>query len=333
MDTDKGKERVRRERVFSGVQPSASQVHIGNYLGAMKHFVTLAKESETIVCIVDLHALTSVSSAQSLITNTASLAAAYLAIGIDPQRTIIFRQSDVPEVCELTWYLACHFPLGLLERSHAIKDARAKSEAVNSARLFYPVLMAADILLYKATRIPVGADQKQHLEMTREVASKFNAAFGDIFPIPEPHIDNFTGVIPGLDGRKMSKSYDNYIGLFEEPKALRAAIMKIVTDSKTMEEPKDPDSCNVFGLYKLFATKEETDSLASRYREGGLGYGHAKQALFDVVDREISPIRDRHRELIKNTDGLKQILKDGSERARSIAQPTIQEVRRAVGLR
>ncbi len=236
-------------RVFSGVQPSGAQVHPGNYLGAMQRFVTLSTQYETIVCIVDLHALTSVEAAKDLEEYTLSLAASYLAIGLDPKRTIIFRQSDVPEVCELAWYLACQFPLGLLERAHKLKDSRAKNLNVNSGLMFYPILMAADILLYKATKVPVGADQKQHLEMSRDIAQRVNAQAGyELFAVPEPLIEETTGVIPGLDGRKMSKSYNNYIGLFEEPKALKDKVMRIVTDSKTVEEPKDPDSCNVFKL-------------------------------------------------------------------------------------
>ena len=187
-----------QELVFSGVQPSGEQVHIGNYLGAMKRFVTLAQSHDTMVCIVDLHALTSVESAEDMRGYSLSLAAAYLAIGMDPERSIIFRQSDVNEVCELTWYLSCQMPLGLLERAHSVKDARAKNVSVNSGVMFYPVLMAADILLYKGTKVPVGADQKQHLEMTREVAERFNQRFGPIFPIPEPLIEEDTGVIPGV---------------------------------------------------------------------------------------------------------------------------------------
>lgn len=321
-----------KQRVFSGIQPSGSQVHIGNYLGAMKHFVSLAEKYETIVCIVDLHALTSVESKQDLEDYSRSLAAAYLAIGLDPAKTIIFRQSDVPEVCELTWYLSCQFPLGLLERGHLVKDARAKGISVNSGKMIYPLLMAADILLYKATLVPVGADQKQHLEMTREVAEKINFRFGDIFPIPEPYICEETGVIPGLDGRKMSKSYDNYIGLFEPPKKARKKIMKIVTDSKSVEEAKDPDTCSVFQLFSLLATPAETEELAQRYRSGGMGYGEAKQSLFDVYEREVAPIRDSYESLISKPDHLVDVLTDGAARARAIAVETMDEIRNALGV-
>ncbi len=321
-----------KTRVFSGVQPSGAQVHIGNYLGAMKRFVNFSKQHETLVCIVDLHALTSVESKEKLEEYSQSLAAAYIAIGLDPAETIVFRQSDVPQVCELTWYLACQFPLGLLERAHAVKDSRAKGESVNSGLMYYPVLMAADILLYRGSVVPVGADQKQHLEMTREVAQRFNHRFGDIFPIPEAHIEEETGVIPGLDGRKMSKSYDNYIGLFERPKKARKQMMKIVTDSKTVEESKDPDTCSVFQLYRLFATEAEQQELADRYRAGGMGYGDAKQALFEAFDREVGPLRERYDDLMAKPDYLRDVLGDSAKRARLLAEETISDVRNAIGI-
>ncbi len=320
-------------RVFSGVQPSGAQVHVGNYLGAMKRFVTLAQQHETIVCIVDLHALTTMENAAQLRTNSFSLAAAYIAIGLDPEKTIIFRQSDVPEVCELAWYLACQFPLGLLERATKLKDSRAKGQHVNSGLMFYPVLMAADILLYQAHYVPVGADQKQHLEMAREVATRFNHVFeSEAFVVPEPLIQEETGVIPGLDGRKMSKSYDNYIGLFEEPKKLKELIGRIQTDSKSLEDPKDPDTCNVFGLYKLFATAEEAANVAAKYRAGGYGYGHAKAALLEVMDRELAPIRERYKKWNGKEQELEAMLKDGAARARAIALKTMATVRDTVGV-
>lgn len=321
-----------RELVLSGIQPSAAQVHVGNYLGAMKRFVTLAKEYETIFCIVDLHALTSVRSADELRTNTTSLAAAYLAIGLDPARTILFRQSDVPEVCELAWYLACQFPLGLLERAHSLKDARAKNEKINSGKAFYPVLMAADILLYKATKIPVGADQKQHLEMTRDVTVSFNAEYGELFPMPEPLIEESTGVIPGIDGQKMSKSYNNYIGLFESPKEVEKKVKRIVTDSKAVEEKKDPETCNVFALYKFFGSKAEQAALADKYRSGGMGYGEAKAELFRVMERELAPIRETYQGWLARPAELADVLGAGAARARQIAEKTLAEVRAAVGV-
>ena len=320
-------------RVFSGVQPSGAQVHLGNYLGAMRRFVTLAKQHETLICIVDLHALTSVENPKDLAQYTLSLAASYLAIGLNPAETTIFRQSDIPEVCELTWYLACQFPLGLLERAHKLKDSKSKNININSGVMIYPILMAADILLYRGTKVPVGADQKQHLEMSRDIAIRFNQVYSaEIFPVPEPLIEESTGVIPGLDGRKMSKSYNNYIGLFESEKSLKDKVMKIVTDSKSVDEAKDPSSCNVFSLYRLVASESEILDLENRYRAGGMGYGHAKLALFEVLNRELSPLRQRYNELMANPDYLISILKDGKERARAIACQTIDDVRMAVGV-
>ncbi len=322
----------RAELVFSGIQPSGAQVHIGNYLGAMKRFVALSAKHETIFCIVDLHALTSVGKKEELEEYSISLAAAYLAIGLDPERTTLFRQSDVPEVCELMWYLCCQFPLGLLERSHALKDKRAKNESVNSGLMFYPVLMAADILLPRATLVPVGQDQKQHVEMSREIAIKCNHLFGEIFPVPEPLIESETGVIPGIDGRKMSKSYNNYIGLFEDPKTLKSKVMKIVTDSKSVDEPKDPTTCTVYKLYQLLATPDEASELASRYRVGGLGYGTAKQELLSVIERELAPLRERYEALRARPNYLHEVLGDGAAKHRKLATETIRMVRDAQGL-
>lgn len=322
-----------KELVFSGIQPSASQVHIGNYIGAMKRFVQLQEDHPLMVCIVDLHALTSVTKKEEMKQNILSLAAAYFAVGLLKESTIVFKQSDIPEVCELSWYFSCHFPLGLLERAHAFKDKKAKKVQVNAGLMFYPILMAADILLYKANRIPVGADQKQHLEMTREIAEKFNFHFGTTFPLPEPLIDEATGVIPGLDGRKMSKSYDNYIGLFESEKDITKKIKRIVTDSKGVEEKKDPETCTIFQLYTHFATAEEKEDLASQYRAGGLGYGSAKELLIKATLRELGPIRERYEYYMSRPDEIRDMLNEGKKRASVIASSTIEETREALGLR
>ena len=318
--------------VFSGIQPSGEMVHLGNYLGAMKSFLKLSDEHKTIVCVVDLHALTSVKNPELLRSYTKSLVAAYLAIGLDPQKVIIFRQSDIPEVVELAWYLACVFPFGLLERGHSIKDARAKEVSINSGVAFYPILMAADILLYRANLVPVGPDQKQHLEMARDVAEKFNLAYGETFPLPEPLISEAIGVIPGLDGRKMSKSYGNYIGLFEDSKSLKKKIMSIVTDSKGVEDSKDPSTCNIVSLYKHFATKEEIQDIEAKYREGGYGYGHAKLELLRVVERELAPMRDKYQKLIQDDELISEVLSDGAARARTYAAETMAKVRLAIGI-
>ncbi len=318
--------------VFSGVQPSAASVHIGNYLGAMKWFVKLQEQFPLMVCVVDFHALTSVDKRGELRSFSQSLAATYLALGLTKDSTILFRQSDIPEVCELTWYLACQFPLGLLERATAFKDKREKQEQVNSGLLFYPILMAADILLYKATKVPVGADQKQHIEMTREVSEKFNYRFGTTFPQPEPLIDKKTGIIPGLDGRKMSKSYDNFIGLFETEKVIESKVKKIVTDSKGVDESKDPETCNVFSLYNHFATEDEISELRESYLKGGLGYGTAKMELFRVIMRELSPIREKYTYYMSRPREVETILEQGAEKARIIALKTMKEVKEAIGI-
>lgn len=321
-----------KDLVLSGVQPSASQVHIGNYLGALKKFVELQEKYPLIVCIVDFHALTSVKEKENLKDFSFSLAATYLALGLNKPNTIMFKQSAIPEVCELSWYFSCQFPLGLLERAHAFKDKRQKNENVNAGLMFYPILMAADILLYKANKVPVGSDQKQHIEMTREIAEKFNFHFKTNFPMPEPLIDKETGVIIGTDGRKMSKSYDNYIGLFEKDSDILKKVKRIVTDSKGVEEAKDPEECNIFKLYKLFATTEETQKMSDAYKAGGLGYGTAKQALYDVIMREISPIREKYDYFINRPDEVHGVLEAGADRARKIASETMYEVRSALGI-
>lgn len=318
--------------VFSGIQPSGAQVHVGNYLGAMKKFVTLSERYPTMVCIVDLHALTSVENPADLRSHTLSLAAAYLAIGLDPSKVIIFRQSDVPEHCELAWYLACQCGAGLLERALVYKDAREKGKVINSGVVFYPILMAADVLIYRANKVPVGADQKQHLEMMREMAGRFNSVYGEVLVVPEPLIDEGSGVIPGLDGRKMSKSYNNYIGLFEDPKPLRKKVMSIVTDSKSVEEAKDPTTCNVFQLYQHFASPEAVANLAERYRAGGMGYGYAKEQLFEAMNTQLTPMREHYHSLMERPDELIDVLREGAKRARAIACETMLMVRDAQGL-
>jgi len=298
----------------------------------MKNFVSLQDSYPLMVCIVDLHALTSVEKREDLASFTMSLAAAYLAIGLTKESTILFRQSDIPEVCELSWYFACHFPLGLLERAHAFKDKKAKKVQVNAGLMYYPILMAADILLYKGTKVPVGPDQKQHIEMTREIAEKFNHRFDTSFPLPEPLIDNEIGVIPGLDGRKMSKSYDNFIGLFESEKEITKKVKKVVTDSKGVDDKKDPELCNVFKLFKLFGTEEEVEDLARQYRSGGLGYGGAKAELTRVINRELGPIRERYESYLAKPKEVRDILQVGADKGRVLALETMREVRESLGI-
>jgi len=320
------------KRVLSGIQPTASMVHLGNYLGAMRHFLELSKESESLFCVVDLHALTTVKDSEALKNNCRSLTAAYLSIGLDPNAVTLFQQSHIPEVCELAWYLGCQLSSSTLEKAHAYKDAKASGRTVNAGTMYYPLLMAADILLYKATAIPVGADQKQHIEVARDIAQAFNFHFGDVFPLPEPLIPEEGAQVVGLDGRKMSKSYDNYIGLFEEPKKITKKIKSILTDSKTGEEKKDPESCAVFKLYRLFASAAETENLAERYREGGLGYGHAKLELAELVLAQIEPIQASWHDWMSRPDDMADLLKEGAAKARQIAGETLAETREKLGV-
>ncbi|MDI6775534.1 MAG: tryptophan--tRNA ligase [Verrucomicrobiota bacterium] len=318
-------------RVLSGIQPSG-KLHIGNYFGMMKPAVELQEKGETFLFIADYHALTSVTDGAFLRKSTFDVALDFLACGLDPRRAVFFRQSDVPEVTELTWLLSIVTPMGLLERCHSYKDKIAKGIAPNHGLFAYPVLMAADILAYQSNLVPVGKDQKQHVEVTRDIAVKFNNAYGQVFTIPEPSIREKVAVVPGLDGQKMSKSYNNHIELFGEKKDTRARIMRIVTDSKTLADPKDPDTCKVFALYRLFATEDETRRLAERYRAGGMGYGEAKKMLFERLWNCLAPFRARRAELEKNPGYVESTLRQGAERARAEARRTLDAARRAIGV-
>jgi tryptophanyl-tRNA synthetase len=263
---------------------------------------------------------------------TTDVALDFLACGIDPDKTAFYRQSDVPEVHELAWLLSTLCPMGLLERCHSYKDKIAKGIAASHGLFAYPVLMAADILAVNSNIVPVGRDQKQHVEVTRDLAIRFNNAFGEVFTIPEPSIRENVAVVPGIDGQKMSKSYDNTIEIFNEGKPLKKRVMKIVTDSREMEDPKDPDTCNVFSLYKLLATEEEQAALAERYRAGGMGYGHAKTELLDKINEHFAPMRDKRRELADNMDYVEDVLRHGAEKASALARETLRKARQAVGL-
>jgi tryptophanyl-tRNA synthetase len=257
----------------------------------------------------------------------------FLACGLNPERTVFFRQSDVPEVHELAWLLSTITPMGLLERCHSYKDKTARGIAANHALFAYPVLMAADILLYQSNIVPVGKDQKQHLEVTRDIALKFNNEFGEVFTIPDPFIQSEVAVVPGVDGQKMSKSYGNTIELFADPKETKATIMKkIVTDSTPLEDPKDPESCTVFALYKLFADSEQRSAMESHYRGGNYGYGHAKKALLEIFTENFAPFRARREELSNNLDYVEEVLQKGAAKARATAALTLDKARTAVGL-
>jgi len=318
-------------RILSGIQPSG-KLHLGNYFGMMKPALQLQEQGEAFLFIANYHALTTVSDPALLRENTRDVALDFLACGLDPKRTVFFRQSDVPEVTELMWLLSTVTPMGLLERCHSYKDKLAKGIAPSHGLFSYPVLMAADILLYQSNRVPVGRDQKQHVEVTRDIAIKFNSQFGTVFTIPEPVIQEEVAVVPGIDGQKMSKSYGNMIELFGSPKETKARIMQVVTDSTPLEAPKNPDTCNVFALYKLFATPAQREEMAAKYRAGNFGYGHAKKALAEIFETAFAPLRQRREELAKDPAFVDAVLRDGAERARTAARKTIQAARQAVGI-
>ncbi len=321
-------------RILSGITPSGTP-HIGNYFGMMKPALELQEQGEAFLFIADYHSLTVNPKPEDLRKRTIEVALDFLACGINPEKTVFFRQSDVPQVTELTWILAPLVPVGLLERCHSYKDKVAKGFIPNAALFSYPILMAADILLYQSEIVPVGKDQKQHLEVTRDIAIKFNNSYGDIFTIPTPQIKDSVAVVPGVDGQKMSKSYDNTLELSGGKKAIRKKFMKIVTDSKGMEDAKDPDKCNVFALYKLFANEAQQTELANKYRQEniGFGYGHAKQELFELYWDYFTDFRSKREELEKNLDYVNSILVKGAEKAQVVAEKTMCEVRKAVGLR
>ena len=319
-------------RILTGIQPSGTP-HIGNYFGAMRQVCSIQDKGETFIFLADYHSLTTSPDPEQLRQNVLELALNYLSCGVDPEKSILFRQSDVPEVCELTWVLNNVTPVGLLERAHSYKDKIAKGFSPNNGLFSYPVLMASDILIYGSNLVPVGKDQKQHLEITRDIAIKFNNQYGEIFTIPEELIPEEVAIVPGIDGQKMSKSYNNTIPIFGKEKAVRKTIMNIVTDCKQLEDPKDPDNCNVVALFKLFASGEELEEMKARYRAGGYGYGHAKQALFEKMWSYFEPMRQRRTELEANLDFVWEILRKGGERAREEAQLTMDKVRKAVGLR
>ncbi len=318
-------------RVLSGIQPSG-RLHIGNFFGAMRQHLQLQVEHDCFYFIADYHALTSNPAPDDVAGHTLDVAMDYIALGLDTEKTIFWRQSDVPEVTELTWLLSCVTPMGLLHRCTSYKDKVAQGLSPNHGLFAYPVLQAADILIYQSNLVPVGADQKQHIEVTRDIAIRFNNAYGEIFTVPQEHIIESVAVVPGIDGRKMSKSYGNAIEIFEPEASVKKKIMKIVTDSVPVEESKDPDKCNVFALLRLVASSDELGEWESKYRAGGLGYGQAKKRLAELMIEYFKPYREKRAELEKNTDYVKEVLAKGAQRAREIAAKTLAEARNAVGL-
>ncbi len=319
-------------RTLSGLTPSGP-IHLGNYFGAIRQWIEMQDKGEALYFIADYHALTSVRNAEKLLKNSFDVALDYLALGLDPERAILWRQSDVPEVCELSWILTTITPVALLERCHAYKDKVANGLSPEHGLFSYPVLMAADILLYASDKVPVGEDQKQHIEVTRDIAGKFNGTYGDTFKLPEEYIAAGVGRVPGIDGRKMSSSYGNDVRIFDSESSIRKKIMAIVTDSKGVDEPKEPDGNVIFELFKLMAKPQQIDELAARFRAGGMGYGHAKQELFAAFLEKFEPARKRRAELAQEPAKVEDILQRGAEKARVIAHETMDRVRRAVGLR
>lgn len=319
-------------RVLSGIQPSG-KLHIGNFFGAMRQHLQLQAENEAYYFIADYHALSSNPDPAVLKQRTLDVAIDYLALGLNPEKTVFWRQSDVPEVLELTWLLSCVTPMGLLQRCVSYKDKVAQGLSPNHGLFSYPVLQAADILSFQAHIVPVGADQKQHIEVTRDIAGRFNTTYREIFTLPEDRILESVAVVPGIDGRKMSKSYDNTIGIFEDENQCRKKIMRIVTDSTPVDEPKNPETCNVFGLLKLVAAPDELKSWEERYRQGGMGYGDAKKRLAELILDYFRPYREKRAALAADLDFVRDVLSRGAQRASRVANRTLDKARRAAGLR
>ena len=315
-------------RILTGIQ-SSGRPHLGNLLGAIEPGIELSRQSENeaFFFIADLHSMTTVKDPKIRSENTAATAAAWLACGLDVQKNTFYRQSKVSDVCELTWYLSCYAPFPMLANSHSFKDKSDKLADVNAGLFIYPVLMASDIIGYDAEFVPVGKDQKQHLEMTRDMASTFNHLYGETFVVPEPIIDENVMTVPGTDGLKMSKSYNNTIDIFQDDKQLRKTVMSIVTDSTPVAEPKDPDNCNVFAIYKLLAGTDEIVQMREKYQGGGFGYGQAKQELFELILVKYSKQREAFDHYIANRPELNAILQEGEEKARQVIHKVLQRVR------
>ncbi len=319
-------------RILTGIQ-SSGKPHLGNILGAMKPAIELSNDTknESFFFIADLHSLTTIKDPQTRIENTNAVAAAWLAFGFDTEKNTFYRQSRVPEVCELNWYLNCFTPFPMLANAHSFKDKSDRLSDVNAGLFTYPVLMACDILLYDANIVPVGKDQRQHLEMTRDIASSFNHQYQEVFVLPEAQISEEVMTVPGTDGQKMSKSYGNTIDIFQPDKKLRKNIMKIVTDSTPLEEPKDPDNDITFSLYSLLASKEQIEDLRKNYLGGNFGYGHAKQALYELIVDKYAKEREAYNYYIENPELLEQQLAKGEEKASQVAQEVLKRIKSVLG--
>jgi tryptophanyl-tRNA synthetase len=319
-------------RILTGIQ-SSGRPHLGNILGAIRPAIELSKDpkNESLFFIADLHALTTVKDADQIRNNTYAVAAAWLACGFDTEKNLFYRQSRVSEVCELTWLLSCFAPYPMLANAHSFKDKSDRLSDVNGGIFIYPVLMAADIILYDADYVPVGKDQKQHLEMTRDIAKTFNTKYGETFVIPEAIINEGVMIIPGLDGQKMSKSYNNIIDIFLPEKRLKKQVMSIVTDSTPLEEPKNPDNCTVFTLYKILASDERTKEMREKYLGGNYGYGQAKQELFEMILEGFQEERILYDHYMNNLDLLENKLREGEAKAKKISQVVLNKVREKLG--
>lgn len=318
-------------RILSGIQPSGT-LHLGNYFGMMRPAVELQGRGEAFYFIADYHALTTVQDPETLRRNVMEVATDFLACGLDPDRTVFFRQSDVPQHTELAWILSTVTPMGLLERCHAYKDKVARGLSANHGLFAYPVLQAADILIYDSDVVPIGRDQKQHLEVTRDIAVKFNEAYGEVLVIPEADIRDEVATVPGTDGQKMSKSYGNALPIFGEEKALRKRVMGIVTDSTPLEDPKPTDDSTILALYRLVAPADAVQQMEAEFRAGGAGYGDFKKRLFAALWECFAPMREKREALMRDPEQVEEVLRVGAERARRVAGETMDRVRRAVGL-
>lgn len=317
--------------LVSGIKPTG-RLHIGNYFGAVRQFVRLSESHKSFISIVDLHALTSLHDSKELRKNILDMAIDYLAVGLDPQKTTIFLQSTVPAHAELAWIFNCITTMPYLMRAHAFKDAEAKNKEISVGVFDYPLLMAADILLYDADVVPVGHDQKQHVEIARDTAQKFNRMFGDVFKLPEPLILDDVGIVPGIDGQKMSKSHNNTIGLFDSDAEIKTAVMKIPTDSKGVNEPKDPTTCKIFALHKLFADKAELENLREKYVGAKIGYKESKELLAVNISRFVSPLREKRAEIVSNPEFVLDVLRAGAEKAKEKSEKKMSTVRKALGI-
>lgn len=322
---------LKNKRILSGIQPSGI-LHIGNYFGAIRQHIKLQQENDCLYFVANYHALTTINDKTVMRDNSLMVALDYLALGFDAEKAALFLQSDVPEVNELAWILSTVTPMGLLERAHAYKDKVSRGLQANHGLFAYPALMAADILIYDAEYVPVGKDQKQHVEMTRDMAEKINSIYGEVLVLPQDFILPNVAVVPGVDGQKMSKSYGNTIDIFCDYKSLKSVVMKIVTDSAALEDSKDPDKSTIVDLYKLFADADEVAEMREKFLAGGYGYGHAKKALLEKIWTYFEPHRQRRTELENNRDYVAEVLRNGARRARERSDAVIKRVREAVGL-